>query len=200
MHSAHFHRVGALVVTPDEAITRALSLVGKGWPYVLGAGNRRGPTRVRKEDGTYTVSGFDCWAFADAYAYDHDRHDPGFNKGPWATVTDDRNCDSAIEDAEHKREGYEVLERPERGCLLVMPSVRDPKTKKRIRIGHVWLVIEVPAEWDPAKPQYDLLTTLQCQASSSPAIKRGPGPRHDGRTFRGETRDEWRLRLLRVIG
>lgn len=193
-------------MTPAEAVERARSLLGKGHPYVLGGGNREGPTRVAKKDQAgkiigYTDPGFDCWGFADAWAYDHPRHDPGFNKGPWATVTDDRNCDSAIEDAEHTMQAYRVTDRPELGCLLVMPSVRDPKTKKRIRIGHVWLVTGVTAEWDPAhpQPQYHLLETLQCQASKHPAIRLGPGPLHDGRVFRGVSRDEWRIRMLRVM-
>lgn len=183
---------------PAQAVARALSLLGKGHPYILGTGNRTGPTRIRRKDGTYSLYGFDCWGFADAFAYEHPRHDPGFNVGPWATVSDDRNCDSGIEDAEHKRQAYELIVRPELGCLIVMPSIRD-KSGKRIRMGHVWLGVGVPAEWDPHKPQYDLIDTVQCQASTFPAIKRGPGPRHDGRTFRGLTDDAWRLRMLRVL-
>lgn len=193
-------------MTPAEAVERARTLLGKGHPYVLGGGNREGPTRVAKKDQAgkiigYTVPGFDCWGFADAWSYDHPRHDPGFNVGPWATVQNDRNCDSAIEDAEHTRQRYAVIDRPELGCLLVMPSVRDPKTKKRIRIGHVWITSSIASvlEWDPAHPQYQLLETLQCQASKSPAVRLGAGPLHDGRTFRGETRDEWRIRMLRVL-
>ncbi len=185
-------------VTPAEAVARAQSLLGKLYPYVLGTGNHNGPTRKRLKDGTLSPLGFDCWGFAGSWAYEQPRHEPGFNVGAWATVSDDRNCDSAIEDAEHKRQGYEVIDRPEIGCLLVMPSVRG-EGGKRLRIGHVWLVVGVPAEWDPARPQYDLLETLQCQASVPPAIKRGPGPRHDGRTFRGRTMDAWRIRMLRVI-
>lgn len=207
--------------TPAEAIARAHELLGKGYPYILGAGNHRGPTQVRRKDGTLTPLGFDCWAFADAWAYEQPRHEPGFNHGPHATVSDDRNCDSAIEEAEHFGKKYEVIETPETGCLIVMPSVRarevwpddaralpDAEFKAkhgyakndRVRIGHVWLAVIVPESWDPTKPQYDLITTLQCQASSAPAIKMGPGPRYDGRSCRGLTNDAWRLRMLRVIG
>jgi hypothetical protein len=187
------------VTPPEVAVARALSLLGKGWPYVLGAGNHKGPTRVKLKSGTYTPLGFDCWALAGAYAFEQPRHDPGFNIGPWATVSDDRNCDSAIEDAEHKKQGYEVIDTPELACLIVMPSIRD-ENGKRLRIGHVWLGVGVPETWDPAKPQYDLIDTIQCQASTFPAIKRGPGPRHDGRTYHGVTDDAWRIRILRVIG
>lgn len=192
-------------MTPDpgKAIARAHGLLGKGYPYVLGAGNREGATKVAlKRAGGITYwspLGFDCWALADAYAYEHPRHDPGFNCGAWATVSDDRNCDSAIEEAEHIGKAYEEIDRPEIGCLIVMPSIRD-KDGHRIRIGHVWLAVIVPDAWDPAKPQYDTIITLQCQASTYPAIKLGPGSRHDGRTFRGLTDDAWRLRMLRVLG
>jgi hypothetical protein len=185
-----------MVRTPAEAVTAALSLLGKGYPYLLGTGNNLGPTRLRKRDGTYTVPGFDCWGFADSWAYGRPRHQPGFNKGAWATVSDDRNCDSAIEDSEHKRQGYEPIEVPELGCLLVMPSIRD-RLGHRMRIGHVWLVVAVPDKWDG---KLDSIETVQCPASTHPAIKRGPGPRYDGRTFRGLTDDAWRIRMLRTIG
>jgi hypothetical protein len=184
------------VRTPAEAVASALSLLGKGYPYILGTGNNLGPTRLRKRDGTYTVPGFDCWGFADSWAYGRPRTERGFNKGSWATVADARNCDSAVEEAEHIGKAYQVIDTPEVGCLLVMPSIRD-KASKRIRIGHVWLVVAVPEAWGG---RFDELETVQCQASVPPAIKRGPGPRWDGRTFRGLTDDAWRIRMLRTIG
>jgi hypothetical protein len=187
------------VIDPGAAVARAHSLLGKGYPYILGTGNHLGATVLRRKDKPPTVPGFDCWGFAGSFAYGQPRHDPGFNTGPWATVSDDRNCDSAIEDAEHKKQGYEVIDTPELACLIVMPSIRD-ENGKRLRIGHVWLGVGVPETWDPAKPQYDLIDTIQCQASTFPAIKRGPGPRHDGRTYHGVTDDAWRIRILRVIG
>lgn len=187
------------MTTPAEAIARAHELLGKGWPYVLGTGNHRGPTRTKRRDGTLSALGFDCWGFAGSWAYDQPRHEPGFNKGPWATVSDDRNCDSSIEEAEHVGKAYRVIDRPEGGCLLVMPSIRDA-TGKRIRIGHVWLAVIVPDEWDPARPEYDAITTLQCQSRLNPAIRIGPGPRGDGRAYKGRTSDAWRIRMLRVLG
>lgn len=178
--------------SPAEAVERALSLKGSPLPYVLGTGNHRGPTR--RNNGPLA---FDCWGFAGAFAFEQPRHEPGFNKGPWATVSDDRNCDSAIEEAEHIGKHYEVVATPRIGDLLVMPSIRD-KERRRIRIGHVWLVVGVPAEWDVEAPQYSLLDTLQCQASTKPAIKLGPGPKSDATTFRGLKDEEWRIRVLRV--
>jgi hypothetical protein len=185
--------------TPAEAVARVLSLLGQGYPYVLGTGNRRGATRKRLKDGTWSKYGFDCWAVADSYAYDNPRTDPGFNAGPWATVTDDRNCDAAIEEAEHIGKHYQVIDTPELGCLIVMPSIRD-KHGTRIRIGHVWHAVGVPEVWVPSRPRYDTIDTVQCQARTSPAIKRGPGPKGDGRTYQGLTDDAWRIRMLRVLG
>ncbi len=189
-----------MTCSPGEAIARAHSLLGKGYPYILGTGNHLGPTRIKKKDGAYTELGFDCWGMAGSYAYDQRRTDPGFNRGKWATVSDDRNCDSAIEEAEHIGKAYEVIDTPEMGCLLVMPSIRD-ENRKRIRIGHVWLAAIVPEidEWNPKRPEYDKIITLQCQASTHPAIKMGPGPRHDARAFRGLVDEAWRIRMLRVL-
>jgi hypothetical protein len=188
------------VKTPDEAAARAIAMVGKLYPYVLGTGNKLGPSKRRRDDGTWSPLGFDCWGFV-SLCYDIERHRPGYNKQPKATVSDDVNCDSAIEQAEHVGATdrlWKVVATPRIGDLLVMPSIRDARGK-RIRIGHVWLVVGVPAEWDEARPQYDLLDTVQCQASTKPAIKRGPGPRSDASTFRGLTDEAWRVRLLRVV-
>lgn len=188
----------AQVTDAPTALARAYALLGKGHPYILGTGNHRGPTQLIKS-GKATALGFDCWGFAGSYAYEQPRHDPGFNRGKWATVVDYRNCDSAIEEAEHVGAAYEVIDRPEVGCLLVMPSIRDA-TSKRVRIGHVWMAAIVPDEWDVERPDYSAIVTLQCQASSRPAIKIAPGPKSDARSFRGRTDDAWRIRMLRVVG
>jgi hypothetical protein len=197
---------GATRTKAERAVARGSLMVGSVVPYILGTGNRSGATRLRKADGSMTVPGFDCWGFADAFCYDHPRTDPGFNKGPWATVSDARNCDSAIEEAEHLGKVYRVVKRPSLGCLFVMPSIRDPEDKdgdgnrtERLRIGHVWLCVGVPAEWDEDRPQFSLCETIQCQASTHPAIKRGPGPKSDATLFRGLVDPAWRIRILEVI-
>jgi hypothetical protein len=174
-------------------------MVGRGWPYVLGTGSEKGATRRQTAAGGITQAGFDCWGLAHSYCYGVKRHRPGFNKGLWATVSDDLNCDSSIEDSEHNRELFEPVDGPARsGDLLVMPSIRD-EHGKRIRIGHVWIVVGVPAE-APPPGQYSDYDTVQCQASSRPAIKRGPGPKTDARTYKGLTDEAWRIRVLRVVG
>jgi hypothetical protein len=177
-----------------DAVDRALTLLGSSLPYVLGGGNHLGPTRV-KRNGTLSPLGFDCWGFADSFAFQRPRHHPGFNRGWWATVADDINCDSAIEDAEHRRQIYEVVTTPRRGDLLVMPSIRV--AGKRVRIGHVWLVAGVPAEWDLTHPQYELIDVLQC-SPSKPAIKRTMGPKTDGTRYKDKVNQAWRIRILRA--
>jgi hypothetical protein len=186
------------VKTRAEAVERALRMVGSAWPYVLGGGNNKGPTRVKRKDGTLTDSGFDCWGLAHSWCYDVPRHRPGFNDGPWATVSDDINTDSAIEDAEHKRELFEPADRPNLGDLVVFPSIRGPDGR-RLRIGHVGIVVGLCAEWDPDVPQYGELTVVQCQSSRKPAIIKGPGTGWLFRDqFKGAKDVRWRSRLLRV--
>lgn len=182
----------------DEAAARARGMLGTLWPYILGGGNHKGATRVNV-DGKPSALGYDCWGFAWSYCYEEPRTVQGFNRGSWSTVSDAINCDSACEEAEHIGKRFQVVLTPRVGDLLVMPSIRD-KNNKRIRMGHVWIVVGVPAEWDEAAPQYSLLDTVQCQASSRPAIKLGPGPKSDATSFRGLINEDWRVRILRVAG
>lgn len=176
-------------------------LVGSKEPYVLGTGNYRPDA----EDLPWTTNargyGSDCWGYAGAWAYKLPRHRPGFNKGPWASVTDDINTDSAIEQAEHASTDrlFEVVDRPMLGDLLVYPSIRGPDGK-RIRIGHVGIITKLCAEWDPEVPQYGELEVVQCQASRKPAVMRGPGVGWLFRDkFKGLRDDAWRTRILRVV-
>lgn len=186
-----------------EAVDRALRMVGRRERYVLGCGDYE-PGAARDEPFTTNKLGHgcDCWGLAGAWAYKLPRHRPGYNKGPWATVSDDINCDAAIEQAEHAAAAdrlWEVVDRPRPGHLLVYPSIRDD-SGKRIRIGHVGIVVDVPAEWDPKGPQYGLVTVVQCQATRAPAIIKGPGTAWFGREhFRGMINTAWRTRILRVV-
>jgi hypothetical protein len=168
-------------------------MVGTLWPYILGGGNHKGPTRVKVGNG-YSALGYDCWGFAWSYCYEEPRTVKGFNRGnPKATVVDAINCDSAIEEAEHFGHFFWPVDIAHIGDLLVMPSIRE--NGKRVRIGHVWIVTGVPAESPTTLAEYE---TVQC-SPPRPAIKLGPGPKSDGRTWRGKTRDEWRIRILRVV-
>jgi len=181
-----------------EAIQRAVKYVGRG-TYGLGKG---GYSAKQPDYPFANINGIDmadCSAYAIQYAYKLPAHRPGFNVGPWATVADDINCDSAIEDGEHKRELFAAELAPQLGDLLTFPSIRGPDGK-RIRIGHVGIVVGLCAEWDPTAPQYGLLEVVQCQASRKPAVIRGPGSGWMGReSFRGATDEAWRTRILRVV-
>ncbi len=188
---------------PAEAVSRALLLVGRPEIYVLGTGTYQPRPH---EDLPFTRNargyGCDCWGLAGSWCFRLPRHRMGYNKGPWATVTDDINTDSAIEQAEHptaKDRLWEVVDRPALGDLLVYPSIRD-KAGKRIRIGHVGIITGLCAEWDPKAPQYGLLEVVQCQASRKPAIMKGPGTGWLMRdTFKGLRDDKWRTRMLRAV-
>ena len=108
------------------------------------------------------------------------------------------NCDAAIEQSEHITDDAvwaPAGAQPAIGDVLVWPSIRVGG--KRARIGHVSLVVAVPAEWEPDR--WGWLTVVQCQSSRSPAIMRGPGSAWRGReTWRGATDTRWRSRLLRA--
>ena len=184
-----------------EAIQRAVLLVGAKEPYILGTGDYR----PGADDLPWTRNakglGSDCWGYAGAWCYKLPRHRPGFNKQPKATVADDINTDSAIEQAEYAGATdrlFEVVDRPALGDLLVYPSIRGPDGK-RLRIGHVGIVVKLCAEWDPEAPQYGELEVVQCQASRKPAVMRGPGVGWLFRDkFKGVIDEAWRTRILRV--
>lgn len=149
----------------------------KSGQYVLGTGDDTGYTT---RDG---LTGADC-VIAFVYGYGVKRHRPGYNRGPWATISDDINCNSLIEDADHEGDLVERITRPERGCLLAYPSVY--KDGKRISIGHIELVHSVKRvlEWDVTKPDYSMLDMVACRGPNErkPAIVLGDGAafsRHD---------------------
>lgn len=147
-----------------EALARAASIVNAGGQYLLGTGDYW----PHKEAGNLVdlpwtaksgLWGSDCAGFAVCWAWKIQRHRPGFNHGAWATVADDVNSDSALEDAHHNRELFETTTVPRPGDLIIYPSIY--LSGKRF-IGHVGLVAATPAEWDPKAPQYNLLTVYQC--------------------------------------
>jgi hypothetical protein len=149
------------IYTADHASAHARSLVGRG-VYELGTGDLDS-----HGDGPR-----DCFGFACCETYGIRRHRPGFNRGSWATVADDLNCNSAIEDADHAGELFERVNTPAPGVLLVYPTIRlsghpDPW------IGHVAIVVGVSrcVSWDHDHPNYAMLDVVQC---------RGPDGRRPG--------------------
>lgn len=170
-----------------DAVCRARSIVGRGGQYLLGTGDYR-PTPAAvfavATDLPWTLlgnqMGSDCAGFAICWAWKLRRHRPGFNIGPWATVSDDINCNSAIEDAQHKQELFTIAPvgdvKP--GDLLAYPTftLKDSSGLVHQFIGHVGLVEKVPAGWNPTH-SYMALTILQCHGPNgfTPGVVRTDG-------------------------
>lgn len=181
--------------TPDEAVARARRWAGRGGQYRLGTGDYNPAQGDRPWTGLPPAS--DCAGFAFCFCWRLKRHRPGFNRGRWATVSDDINTDSALEDALHHKELFIVVTTPQPGDLLVFGSVR--KDGKRIRIGHVGLIESVPTEWDPLQPQYSSLTIIQCKGPNgrAPGVVRTDGALWDRNDVRWP-KPEHRTYILRV--
>lgn len=178
--------------SPIAAVTVARSLVGSG-VYWLGTGDYDTPVGGKS----------DCFGFAFNRCYGVKRHRPGFNVGPWASVTDDLNCNSAIEDADHHRELFlRVTGGPPRiGDLLAYPTFHLEGHPKPW-IGHVAIVIgtERLVEWDWARPTWALLDVAQCAGPNG----RRPGiiatdAHHWDDHDKTWPRPEHRSSLLRVV-
>lgn len=139
---------------PGAAVAIATSLVGH-MTYQLGTGDVDTPPSARS----------DCAGFAICKCYGLRRHRPGFNVGPWASVSDDLNVNSAIEDADHRRELFERVTSgpPQLGDLLCYPTFRLPGREKPW-IGHVAIVVGVSRllEWDWSRPTWSYLDIVHC--------------------------------------
>lgn len=134
--------------TASEAVQWA-NLARDSGRYMLGTGDYNTPAD----------SNYDCAGFAINRCWNIKRHRPGFNKGPWATVEDDINCNSALEDAAHKQELFVPISRPEPGALLTYPTIYLKGHPPFI--GHVGIVTRIPLEWGPECSWADLIV-VQC--------------------------------------
>jgi len=173
----------AITTSMQEAIARAQSMVNQG-VYILGTGDYR--PRQDANGGVVDLpftqhngngpAGADCVGFAVCWCYKLVRHQPGFNAGSWATVSDDINVDSIIEDARHKQEAGTVITTPAAGAWLLYPTIRDSRNPQPF-IGHVAIIESVSAEFDEASPDYRTLTVIQCCGPNghTPAIIRSDG-------------------------
>lgn len=134
--------------TAAEAVATALSLVGTG-TYWLGTGDYDTPKGGRS----------DCAGFAINRCYNIRRHRPGFNTGPWATVSSDLNCNSVIEDAQHKQELFvPVTDGIRPGDLIAYPTFTS---QGKQFIGHIAIVTDLRGGY-LAKSGYKSLTVVQC--------------------------------------
>jgi hypothetical protein len=169
--------------TLGEAVDRARSIVGKGGQYILGTGDYR-PKGEKDEPWTqywdkkspwYQKWGSDCAGFAICWAWKLRRHRPGFNVGPWATVSEDINCNSALEDGLHKQELFVTL--PEGACvrpgdLILYPTIVVNGKKF---IGHVGLIETMPIKL--AWGDWSELGVIQCRGGNgrTPGVIRTDG-------------------------
>lgn len=169
-----------------EAVKRAQSIVGKGGQYLLGTGDYRVKTIGGKSvDLPWTGNGYgeegsDCSGFAISWAWKLRRYRPGFNHGPWSSVVDYINCNSALEDGVHKQEIFDTLSEGAEvraGDLLLYPTFylkgKDGETHKFI--GHVGLVEVVPPKF--AYGDWKRLTIIQCHGPNhyKPGVVRTDG-------------------------
>lgn len=150
--------------TADEAVSRALAQVARGGGYYqMGGGNyvpAQPDTPLQLAGGPCDCDGFYCWAWR------LPRHRPGFNHGSWATVSDDINPNSAIEDADHRQELFtRVITAPPRpGDALMYPTftVVDAHGLAHEFVGHVAVITSVPADFQMGQPWARLDTAQVC--------------------------------------
>lgn len=164
-------------------------MVGRG-TYELGAGDL----------GSNNDDPRDCFGFAACECYGLRRHRPGFNRGAWATVSDDLNCNSLIEDADHAGELAERIWTPFPGALILYPTIRLPGHELPW-IGHVKIVVGVSRAglWNPDRPCWGLLDTVECHGPNGrrPGIVAGTGSEMDAHDLKWPKR-EHRTAMLRV--
>lgn len=172
------------------AVELAKSLVGTG-VYQLGTGDW--DTRVGGQS--------DCAGFAICKCYGLRRHRPGFNRGAWASVSDDINCNSLIEDADHARElaAPVTTGHPQIGDLLTYPTFTVSGHRF---IGHVVIVTGIGRllEWDWARPTWGWLDVAQCLGPNGrkPGIIASTAVHFDDHDKQWP-KDEHRSRLLRML-
>lgn len=167
--------------SPEEAVQRMLELeASRKGQYVWGTGAYQ-PKHPELMGMTTNsgLMGWDCAGAAISYAYRLMRHRPGFNVQGHATVSDDINCDSVLEDADPARGGMqelgEIVEIPAPGVLLITPTIRIP-AKNFVEPGHVRLIIDA-THWHPDVPLYENVIYLECHGPNghTPGVTRSNG-------------------------
>ena len=179
---------GLIPCSPEEAVTRLLSVEDNGGMYILGTGAYQALAPSKPwTHGQYLDSlgqrvdgwGSDCAGAAISFAYRLRRHRPGFNSQPRATVSDDLNVDSIVEDADPARGGRqelgELVAVPQPGDLLITPTIRLP-AQKFTMMGHVRLVLDV-SRWRTAAPRWADVIYLECRGPNGhrPGVTRNTG-------------------------
>lgn len=184
--------------TAAEALERCKRLIGAG-TYRLGALDQEADQLV-----------FDCTSFCLRHAYGIDGHRPGYNRdwredwctGATSTVADDVNSNSAVEDAMHARDLFElVVGAPQVGDIIAAPTIRLASHPEPF-IGHGVIVFGVERahrKWDPSRPTFALLDVIECRGPNgrNPAIRATNGTWFDERaqTWPKVQHRPWLLRV-----
>jgi len=190
---------GVIPCSPEEAVARMLSAENNGGQYLLGTGDYVSSA----PDVPWTTRngelGSDCAGAAICFAYRLRRHRPGFNHQPQATVADDLNVDSIVEDADPRRGGRlelgELVTIPAPGILLITPTIRLPD-KNFTMMGHVRLILDA-TRWNPAAPKWADVVYLECRGPQhhKPGVTRNSG---DGVDQHDATWEKWNHRAAMV--
>jgi hypothetical protein len=199
---AELVRAGAAAVATDPVL-RAIQLLtdpalgNADHPYWLGTGDYRGEGRPPWT--TNGGTGSDCWGLI-AYVHRQPRHRVGYNPG--GSVVDWIQCDSVIDDADRGGLAWRTAPTPERGDIVVWPSI--DRGGKRLRMGHVALVESIArlrGPWTGA--EWALLDVIHVCGPNGrrPAAVRATGAMWGGRDrVDGLGTDQrWRSRVLRVV-
>lgn len=182
--------VGIIPFSPEVALQRMLELeASRKGCYSWGAGHfdPAHPELLGMSLGEDTSIGlgWDCAGAAVAHAFGLFRHRPGFNRQMHATIEDDLNVDSIIEDADPARGGRlelgELVTIPAPGILLMTPTIRIP-AKNFVEPGHVRMILDA-TRWNPAAPRYADVVYLECRGPN----RRAPGVVRNT----GESVDQW---------
>lgn len=154
-------------MTPAELVARALTQVDRG-EYRLGAGgfDPDNPDTCFHPHYETGEVGCDCSAYAIKWLLKLAGKRPGFGRGKGAHVVDYINSDSALFDAIHNHDLFELVQGPPHaGDHIITPS-RFNAFGKRIGIGHVRLATgNRSLEWDHAvlpRP-WHLVDTIECR-------------------------------------
>lgn len=178
------------------AALEALGLVGKG-VYKLGALDSEASRLI-----------FDCTSFSIRHCYGIPGHRSGYNAGwgtDWctgesATVEDDINSNSAIEDALHGQDLFELaLGPPRMGDILAYPTIHLRGSEF---VGHAAICVGIDrarGNWDSMRPQFSLLDMVECHGPNrtTPAIRRTDGAVFDrhSTTWPKPQHRSWLLRV-----
>jgi hypothetical protein len=168
-----------------EAVQRMLELeASRRGQYAWGTGNYD-PKHPELFGMTtnHDLQGWDCAGAAVCHSFRLFRHRPGFNRQPHATIEDDINVDSILEDADPERGGRcelgELVTIPAPGILLLTPSIHLEANEHHGKFdepGHVRLIIDA-TRWNPAAPRWADVIYLECHGPNkhTPGVTRSTG-------------------------